>query len=586
MCSEEIILEIEDTPIVCKKEELIAHSDYFKAMLEGNFIESSKRVIRLEGVDLRAMNIILTLLWDESYLIQNEDILIVLQAACMLQFVNIRNICLEQIIEMLSPKNCIKIWHVTEQLNIKPLFLNAKAMALEEFLEIKDTDCILELSLEEIYYYLGHIHLKTDNELSVFQTAMKWWYENNSQCVENPMKNLLKLLSCVDYQSLLDNYLRETMTYPDIASNLEVTQILSCILQIKNGHSVADFSEVCQERARLLYNSKSRMSPVLPCILVNFIQLEGKNKKAKVSKEQDYVVYYDHNLREFKRLFDIDGQKCHGLDGFKLVGYKEFAFMYGGEFLIGKGNWNYNFWVFDTIRERWERKCVLPFPRRHFETCMVGTNLYIIGGTGVFRVIQENMFWYNYKEDKWSTQIMLPFPGRQLKCCNFLNQLFILNISNKCGFFFNEKTFVWKKMEIAIDDGVINNLSDFSIFSYKNSLYIKGKSLIEFVVMEKEIVLISIKDVTNIVCDKMELVLCNNIVYTFYKYRYEDNDTYSLEIYNLETGDIDFVFKDAPSDTVIDIDGNQFIVSSSLKIFAFQHHNLVEDNILVNNCFE
>lgn len=164
------------------------------------------------------------------------------------------------------------------------------------------------------------------------------------------------------------------------------------------------------------------------------------------------------------------------MDGFKLVGYKEFIFMYGGEFLLGKGNWNYNFWVYDTIRERWERKCVLPFPRRHFETCMVGDILYIVGGTGVFRVIQENMFWYNYKEDKWSAQMALPCSGRQLKCCSFLNQLFILNVNNKCGYFFDDKKFHWLKMEVMIDDSLISNEAEFAIFSYRDKLYIKGKS--------------------------------------------------------------------------------------------------------------
>lgn len=44
-----IILDIENTLIKCKREELIAHSDYFKAMLDGNFLERDQRQIKIEA---------------------------------------------------------------------------------------------------------------------------------------------------------------------------------------------------------------------------------------------------------------------------------------------------------------------------------------------------------------------------------------------------------------------------------------------------------------------------------------------------------------------------------------------------------
>lgn len=67
----------------------------------------------------------------------------------------------------------------------------------------------------------------------------------------------------------------------------------------------------------------------------------------------------DLNGGKLKKLLNIDHQKCDSLYGFTLIGYKEYIFLFGGEFLIGKGNWNTNMWVYDSIRERWERKCVL-----------------------------------------------------------------------------------------------------------------------------------------------------------------------------------------------------------------------------------
>lgn len=52
----------------------------------------------------------------------------------------------------------------------------------------------------------------------------------------------------------------------------------------------------------------------------------------------------------------VPPEKYANLEGFHLLGYKELIFLFGGEIYWGRGNWSNNFWVYDTIRERWERK--------------------------------------------------------------------------------------------------------------------------------------------------------------------------------------------------------------------------------------
>lgn len=45
---DEVILEVEGSQLRCNKKELALHSDYFKIMFEGNFIERHQKVIKLE----------------------------------------------------------------------------------------------------------------------------------------------------------------------------------------------------------------------------------------------------------------------------------------------------------------------------------------------------------------------------------------------------------------------------------------------------------------------------------------------------------------------------------------------------------
>lgn len=51
MCDEDILfLDIENTLVKCKRNDLIEHSDYFKAMLDGNFAERDQNRIKIEVI--------------------------------------------------------------------------------------------------------------------------------------------------------------------------------------------------------------------------------------------------------------------------------------------------------------------------------------------------------------------------------------------------------------------------------------------------------------------------------------------------------------------------------------------------------
>ncbi|KAF5292545.1 hypothetical protein FQR65_LT01691 [Abscondita terminalis] len=358
-----VLLQIDNVAIKCLKQDLIYHSDYFKAMFEGSFVESNKKIVKLEGIDLKAMNIILALLWDRTFLINEEDILSVLQ-------------------DMVG----------SEQLDLKPLYLKAKSTALIEFDVIKNLDSLADLQLRQLCCYLGNINLHCKNEMDIFQTCMKWWRSKSRVCKQ-----------------------------------------FACIL----------VNSAAEEQARKKQKTASSAVPY------DMFMRKRYYKNIDTPDASLSIIYYDIDKHNFIKFLDVDKEKCANLDGFKMIGYKEFIFLFGGEYLMGKGNWNKNFWVYDVVREGWERKSVLPFVRRHFESCICGNYLYIIGGTGNFRVIQHNMFWYNYKDDKWSGQIELPCVERQLKCCCWNEQLFILSITSKCGYVFDCNKSLWYKLSIS-----------------------------------------------------------------------------------------------------------------------------------------
>ncbi|KAF5278010.1 hypothetical protein FQA39_LY18420 [Lamprigera yunnana] len=385
----------------------------------------------------------------------------------------------------------------------------------------------------------------------------------------------------IKLKALLNNDIQEIITYPDISSCKDIVRVLECSVNL-NKNLGEIYSEEVLAIVRRLKKSKPRLCKQFPCILINTGTEEQARKKQRTSSSD---VLYDNEKQNFIKFLDMDKEKCSNLDGFKLVGYKEFIFLFGGEYLLGKGNWNKNFWVYDIVRESWERKSVLPFVRRHFESCICDNYLYIIGGTGNFRVIQSNMFWYHYKEDKWSGQIELPCVDRQLKCCCWNKQLFLLNNTNNCGYVFDRCKSLWYKLSIATSDESICHLPDIcTIFSYKNRLYVKGNCIIELKLKDKNLVIAFCQQLEPIKCDQMESIICDDIVHTLYKQTLPEkgSSTLTYEQYHMKLHKQRIIFRDVVEESELELQGQFYTYKMCTTIFGFQHYSLIEKDELVN----
>lgn len=241
----------------------------------------------LQEVDLKSMNFILKMLWDHTYFIEEvEDILGVLEVSSMLQFDSIKQNCVQTLTEILNVKNCLKIWLVTEPLDIIPLYLKAKNMALTEFKVVREQEGLLNINLKQLHMYLGSVYLRCDNEMDVFVTGIKWFYENASlrEEVNVQSETLMCVLSCLDVNALSDGDVREIMTYPDVARNETIIQVLKCVLELRASTAVP-YDSVIESKAKVLLNARPRVEPKVLCLLVNngeFIQKRRRKTNEEI----------------------------------------------------------------------------------------------------------------------------------------------------------------------------------------------------------------------------------------------------------------------------------------------------------------
>lgn len=222
------------------------------------------------------MNLILQLLWDYTYFIDDEDILLVLHTACILQFAHVKYVCIERITEKLNHENCLKIWLTTEQLDILPLYLKAKNLALTEFNLIKDMECMLDLTIYQLKSYLSNMHLKCACEMDVFQAGMRWYYENENKVENMDRKSVLfEILNCLSYNMLGDGDVHEILAYPDISAQSEIVDTLNCLLDLRHKNDTSSYASNVIERSTLFSQTKKRLQPKLLCLFVNYFATDA-----------------------------------------------------------------------------------------------------------------------------------------------------------------------------------------------------------------------------------------------------------------------------------------------------------------------
>lgn len=210
----------------------------------------------------------MTLFWDERYVINSNELLLVLQAACMLLFLKIQKICVDKIVNEMNTRNCFEIWQVCEFLNIKPLYVKAKARALSEFSTIAQEDFIYQLDLQWFSRYVGNRNLECQNEMEVFQCCMRWFYENCTEREEDEKEDILfVLLGCLDFNTLSVQDLEEMKAYPDVLVYSSVADTINCMIDLKK-NEILCYDDSILSRARVYLESKKRIVQHCICFMV------------------------------------------------------------------------------------------------------------------------------------------------------------------------------------------------------------------------------------------------------------------------------------------------------------------------------
>uniref|UniRef100_UPI00398F0EFA kelch-like protein 38 n=1 Tax=Pristiophorus japonicus TaxID=55135 RepID=UPI00398F0EFA len=186
----DVILCAGNKEIPCHRNVLASSSPYFRAMFCNNFKESFLTRVHLLGIHEDILTKIVDYVYTGEITINTANVFSLMEAAGIYQYPKMLEACSLYLQNQLTAENCLGMVRLAQIFSCASLQKQAKAMALEHFLEVASSEDLKELSCTELVDYLGDDDLHAD-EQEVFGT-LTTWISHDPKTRQKHMHELLK----------------------------------------------------------------------------------------------------------------------------------------------------------------------------------------------------------------------------------------------------------------------------------------------------------------------------------------------------------------------------------------------------------
>lgn len=161
------------TELPCHRNVLACSSPYFRAMFCSSFRESGEAKVHLQGLEPASLDQIILYVYTGEAHITAHNVLALMEAASLLQYLKLFEACSAYLQAQLSPSNCLGMLRLSETFSCDSLRQKAREMALTHFPQVATSTDLKELHMAELRDYLGDDALCAEEE-KVFEAFMAW----------------------------------------------------------------------------------------------------------------------------------------------------------------------------------------------------------------------------------------------------------------------------------------------------------------------------------------------------------------------------------------------------------------------------
>ncbi|XP_063367231.1 kelch-like protein 8 isoform X2 [Cydia amplana] len=394
----EVSLLIDGQVFKAKKEVLCEHSDYFRAMFSGNYVENDKKEISIDVIDAESMKIILHYMNIGLIDLTEYSLSIISELVTAANFLQITELIkqIEYTLELqISPASCMEIMNIAQNSAFTQIEQLSATCGLLSFKSMKPEYIP---NLTKLCWYLSHPYLNASSELDVFNFGHTWLLEN-----ETGGDALLIILGCLDIKKLNLSDIAQIKTcmlgyqnslaakVVDCLHNLAVLDMELSVVAIQSQEKMLThtYTEgVYNETLSMVKESRSRSLAYTPAVPV----------WAMKDSKLEMVPHHMYTFREkvgFENWLEVAEKN---LWGWSVVGWGPTKIVVVcGEHGRGTGLFMKDVKVYDVLKKEWARHGVELPARRHGGVAVMEDSLYLIGGVGGFRVTLDTAVVYDLK---------------------------------------------------------------------------------------------------------------------------------------------------------------------------------------------
>ncbi|CAL1268262.1 unnamed protein product [Larinioides sclopetarius] len=170
----DVVLIVGTRRIFAHRVILSACSPYFHAMFTGELAESRQTEVTIRDIDEHAMELLIDFAYTSHIIVEENNVQVLLPAACLLQMAEIQEVCCEFLKRQLDPSNCLGIRAFADTHSCRELLRIADKFTQHNFQEVMESEEFLLLPVNQLIDIISNDELNVRSEEQVFNAVMSW----------------------------------------------------------------------------------------------------------------------------------------------------------------------------------------------------------------------------------------------------------------------------------------------------------------------------------------------------------------------------------------------------------------------------
>ncbi|XP_078588625.1 kelch-like protein 38 [Branchiostoma floridae x Branchiostoma japonicum] len=386
--------EFTDITLICAKgrtlpchKVVLATNPYFQTMLSTDMRESKENKVTFDHFEVDIMAELVSFLYTGEMTLTLKNASSLLEAACMLQFERVQEICCEYLGHHICVTNCLEMWVLADMLGCSELASKAEAVAVRSFKDLCTGDALLSLNDAYMCRYMSSKLLHAPSVEAVNMVVR--WYTHDRDSRRNVLPNLLSQLHLTTTEQLQPTEqqqdwpenIHKLVNFDDLSE--EEVSVIKESLPRPSSHSRTDRPErFSEEQYAVLAAGEKHLKPNS-----NWSpEFGGYDRRFFIT---DISLFSTKWGDDFLDTYAVDLPDT-GLTGCSVAVWEDKLLLTGGDGDMGTCT---ALWCFNLTSQTWQFQDSMCEQRSYHGSAVINNVLYIFGGGSSGMGIMEIEAW-------------------------------------------------------------------------------------------------------------------------------------------------------------------------------------------------